>query len=97
MALGATRIDVQRMVLRVAFLQVGLGPGIGILCAVEAEHLMAAELFGVDAVNPMALGTTIAVLGLSARQAAGVAEMEALRGSETRAAIRAAWIIAISG
>ena len=88
MALGANRMDVQRMVLRGAFLQVGVGLAIGIPCAVEAGHLMAAELFGVDAVNPLVLLATIAVLGLSAllaaslpaRRAAGVEPMEALRG-----------------
>ncbi|MGA7521913.1 MAG: ABC transporter permease [Acidobacteriaceae bacterium] len=88
MALGANRMDVQRMVLRGAFLQVGLGLAIGIPCAVEAGRLMAAELFGVAAVNPLVLGTTVVVLGaaallaasLPARRAAGVEPMEALRG-----------------
>jgi ABC-type lipoprotein release transport system permease subunit len=49
---------------------------------------MAAELFGVGAVNPLVLAVTVAVLGLSAllaaslpaRRAAGVEPMEALRG-----------------
>ncbi len=88
MALGANRMDVQRMVLRGAFLQVGVGLAIGIPCAIEAGHLMAAELFGVGAVNPLVLAVTVAVLGLSAllaaslpaRRAAGVEPMEALRG-----------------
>jgi predicted permease len=88
MALGANRMDVQRMVLRGAFLQVGVGLAIGIPCAIEAGHLMAAELFGVGAVNPLVLGTTVVVLGLAAllaaslpaRRAAGVEPMEALRG-----------------
>ncbi len=88
MALGANRMDVQRMVLRGAFLQVGVGLAIGIPCAIETGHLMAAELFGVGAVNPLVLGTTIAVLALSAllaaslpaRRAAAVEPMAALRG-----------------
>jgi predicted permease len=88
MALGANRVDVQRLVLRGAFLQVGVGLAIGIPAAIEAGRLMAAELFGVDAVNPLVLGVTTAVLcmaallaaSLPARRAAGVEPMEALRG-----------------
>ncbi|MGB9111078.1 MAG: FtsX-like permease family protein, partial [Telluria sp.] len=88
MALGANRLDVQKMVLRGAFLQVGVGLAIGIPAAIEAGRLMAAELFGVDAVNPLVLGATTAVLclaallasSLPARRAAGVEPMEALRG-----------------
>ncbi len=88
MALGANRLDVQRMVLRGAFLQVGMGLIIGIPAAIEAGHLMSAELFGVGAVNPLVLGATTAVLllaallasSLPASRAAGVEPMEALRG-----------------
>jgi putative ABC transport system permease protein len=88
MALGANRVDVQRMVLRGAFLQVGLGLLLGIPAAVFAGHLMAAELFGVGAWNPMVLGMTTAMLGgvalvaaaAPAQRAASVEPMEALRG-----------------
>jgi predicted permease len=88
MALGANRMDVQRMVLRNAFLQVGIGLAIGVPAAIEAGHLMSAELFGVGPVNPLVLGATIAVLllaallasALPAQRAAGVEPMEALRG-----------------
>ncbi len=76
------------MVLRDAFLQVGLGLLIGIPAAIAAGHLMTAELYGVNEWNPLVLGTTTAVLGvvallaaaLPARRAAGVQPMEALRG-----------------
>ena len=88
MALGANRAHVQKMVLRGAFLQVGLGVLIGIPAAIAAGHLMAAELFGVKGWNPLVLGVTTFVLGavallaaaLPARRAAGVEPMEALRG-----------------
>jgi predicted permease len=88
MALGANRLDVQRMVLRGAFLQVGMGLIIGIPAAIEAGHLMSAELFGVGAINPLVLGATAGVLllasllasSLPAARAASVEPMEALRG-----------------
>ena len=88
MALGADRVHVQAMVLRGAALQAGLGLLIGIPAAIGAGHLMAAELFGVSAWNPLVLGATTLVLAvvvlvaasLPARRAAGVEPMEALRG-----------------
>jgi predicted permease len=88
MALGANRTHVQKMVLREAFLQVGLGLLIGIPAALASGHLMEAELFGVRVWNPLVLGTTAAVLGavallaaaLPAQHAASVDPMEALRG-----------------
>ena len=88
MALGANRTHVQKMVLRSAFMQVGLGLLIGIPSAIAAGHLMQAELFGVPVWNPLVLGTTTAVLGavallaaaVPAQRAASVEPMEALRG-----------------
>jgi predicted permease len=88
MSLGANRVHVQGMVLRSAFLQVGLGLLIGIPSAIAAGHLMAAELFGVSTWNPLVLGTTTLVLAavtvlaaaVPAQRAAGVEPMEALRG-----------------
>lgn len=87
MALGANRLHVQRMVLRGAFLQVGVGLLIGIPAAIVAGHLMAAQLFGVSDYNPAVLGFSIVVLCaaaliaavLPARRAASVDPMEALR------------------
>ena len=52
MALGANRAHVQKMVLRDAFLQVGLGLLIGIPAAIAAGHLMAAELYRRQRVEP---------------------------------------------
>jgi putative ABC transport system permease protein len=79
---------VQKMVLKDAFHQVGLGLLIGIPAAIAAGHLMAAELYGINGWNPLVLGTTTAVLSLvallaaalPARRAAAVEPMEALRG-----------------
>jgi predicted permease len=88
MALGANRVNVQGMVLRSAFLQVGLGLLIGIPAAIAAGHLMSAELYGVNTQSPLVLGATTLVLiavalaaaALPAHRAAGVQPMEALRG-----------------
>jgi putative ABC transport system permease protein len=88
MALGANRGDVRGMVLRGAFLQVGLGLLIGIPAAIAAGQLMAAELYGIRVWNPLVLGTATAVLGavaivaaaLPALRAASVDPVQALRG-----------------
>ena len=88
MALGANRTHVQTMVLRGAFLQVGLGLVLGIPAAIGAGHLMAAELFGVGVWNPLVLAVTTAMLGAvalvaaaaPAQRAASVEPMQALRG-----------------
>jgi predicted permease len=87
MALGANRSQVQKMVLRGAFVQVGLGLLIGMPAAIAAGHFMAAELFGVTAYNPAVLGAAMAVLGctalmaavLPARRAASIDPMQAMR------------------
>lgn len=89
MALGATRINVQGMVLRSALLQVALGLIIGIPAAIEAGRLMAAELFGVGAWDPLIMTTVIALLALvgvvasaaPAQRAASLDPMDALRSS----------------
>jgi predicted permease len=88
MALGANRTHVSAMVLRGAFLQVGVGLLIGLPAAIAAGYLMTAELYGVQVWNPLVLGTTTAMLAavallaavLPAQRAAGVEPMEALRG-----------------
>ena len=88
MALGADRGDVRGMVIRGAFLQVGLGLLIGIPAALAAGRLMAAQLFGIGLWNPFVLGTTMAMLivvaliaaALPAQRAASVEPVQALRG-----------------
>jgi predicted permease len=87
MALGADRMSVLRMVLRGAFLQVGIGLAIGIPVAILSGHAMASQLFGVKPYDPVVLFTTLMVLCtaaflaalLPARIAAGLEPMRALR------------------
>jgi predicted permease len=87
MALGANRTNVQKMILRGAFLQTGVGLLFGIPAAILGGHLMAANLFGISAFNPLVLGSTIAVLAAAtllaalvpAYRAASIDPMRALR------------------
>ena len=87
MAIGATPLQIVLMVLRSAFLQVGLGLVIGIPLAIGAGRLMGSKLFGVHSYDPVVLGMAAALLGLAAffasvvpaRSAAAIHPMEALR------------------
>ena len=87
MALGADRVSVMKMVLRGAFLQVGLGLAIGIPAAIAAGHAMASQLFAVKPWNPLILASATVLLGLAAliaavvpsQRAASVEPMVALR------------------
>jgi predicted permease len=87
MALGASRGDVVRMVLRGAFWQIGLGLGLGIPLALLAGKLMKDQLFGVSPGDPVMLAAATVLLVVAAlvasvvpaRHAAGVDPMEALR------------------
>jgi putative ABC transport system permease protein len=87
MALGADRMNVLRLVLRGAFLHVAIGLAIGIPLTILGGRLMASQLFGVNAWDPVILLTTIIVLGIAAliasvipaQRAASIEPMEALR------------------
>jgi ABC-type antimicrobial peptide transport system permease subunit len=87
MAMGADRGQVLRMVLRGAFLQIGIGLALGVPAAIGAGQLMKNQLFGVKAWDPMMLLLATLMLALAAllasaipaRRAAGVEPMVALR------------------
>ncbi|HWC18577.1 MAG TPA: FtsX-like permease family protein, partial [Terriglobales bacterium] len=89
MALGADRGQVTKMVLRGAFLQIGIGLAIGIPAAIGAGRLMTTQLFGVRPWDPIMLTLAVVMLGLAAvlasaipaRRAAGVEPMVALRNA----------------
>jgi predicted permease len=87
MALGANRANVLKLVLRGAFLQIGLGLLVGIPVTVLGGRAMAAQLFGVKPYDPNILLLTTAVLSFAAlvasvvpaRRAASIEPMRALR------------------
>ena len=87
MALGATRSSVISMVFRSALFQVAVGFALGIPAALFAGHLMASQLYGVGAYDPISLSEATLVLALCAaiavfvpaRRAASIEPMRALR------------------
>ncbi|MGH9497896.1 MAG: ABC transporter permease [Terriglobales bacterium] len=87
MALGANRLNVLKLVLRGAFLQIGIGLLIGIPVTILGGRAMAAQLFGVKPYDPGILLVTTAVLSFAAlvasvipaRRAASIEPMRALR------------------
>ncbi len=87
MALGADRTDVLHLVLRGAFLLVGVGLAIGIVFTMLVGRFMASQLFGVKAYDPAILLITTVILGaaalvasvIPAQRAASIEPMQALR------------------
>ena len=87
MALGADRGQVVKMVLRGAFLQIGIGLAIGIPTAIAVGKLMTDQLFGVEPWDPIMLTLATLLLGLAgllatvipAQRAASVDPIVALR------------------
>lgn len=87
MALGADRLNVLRLVLRGAFLQMGIGLAIGIPATILGGRAMATQLFSVKPYDPNILLLTTAVLTFAAlvaavvpaRRAATLDPMRALR------------------
>jgi predicted permease len=86
-ALGADRAGVIRMVLAMAFKRIGIGLVLGVPLAIGAGHLLAAQLWGVQPWDPLALSLAIVSLGISAfvaavipaLRAASISPMDALR------------------
>jgi hypothetical protein len=64
MALGAGRGTVLGLVLRGALARVALGLAIGIPVALAGGRLLAAELYGVKAHDPVILALAAAILGI---------------------------------
>jgi predicted permease len=87
MALGANKLDVVRLVLRGAFLQVLIGLVIGIPIAIGCGRLIAAQLYQVKSWDPVVLIGSVFALGLCAliasvipaQRAASIDPVKALR------------------
>ena len=87
-ALGASRHDVFRLVVGEGARMTGLGVGMGLAGAVAMSRLLEGVLYGVSAIDPVALGAVtvllasvaLAATGIPARRAMGVEPVEALRG-----------------
>jgi predicted permease len=87
MALGADRMNVLRLVLRGAFVQIGIGLAIGIPASILAGYAMTTQLFGVKPYAQDILLVTTLVLSLAAlvatllpaRKAASLEPIRALR------------------
>jgi ABC-type antimicrobial peptide transport system permease subunit len=87
MALGATRANVVRMILRGAFGQVGLGLVLGVPAVLLGARYMADQLYAVRTYDPMSIAIAVGALSLAAalaafipaRRAASIEPMTALR------------------
>lgn len=87
MALGADRMNVLKLVLSGAFVQIGIGLGLGVPATILAGYAMTTQLFGVKPYAPDILAITTLTLALAAlvatllpaRKAAALEPIRALR------------------
>ncbi|MBZ5522632.1 MAG: ABC transporter permease [Acidobacteriia bacterium] len=88
MALGANRMNVLKLVLNGAFVQVGIGLAIGIPVTIFGGRVMASQLFGVTPRDPIVLSITTVVLAAAAFVAAVIPAHRAAK-TEPMLALRA--------
>jgi predicted permease len=79
MAMGATRVDVLRLVLKNGLIVVGLGMASGAGAAVAATRLLSGLLYDVSAQDPIAYFVVIALLAVVALTACYIPAMRATR------------------
>jgi predicted permease len=87
MALGANRLNVIRLVLRGAFLQIFIGLLIGIPISIACSRLISAQLYQVKGWDPLVLGGSVLALSvcaffasiIPAQRAASINPVKALR------------------
>jgi len=87
MAIGASRTEVLRSVMRTALVQLAIGLAIGLPAAVAGARLLRSQLFGIDVYDPVSFGGSLVLLGaaavlpslIPARRAATMDPVRALR------------------
>jgi len=79
MAMGATRVDVLRLILGHGFAVVDLGMAIGAAAAIAATRLLSGLLFDVSALDPIAYATGIGLLTVVAIAACYIPALRATR------------------
>jgi predicted permease len=85
MALGATRGSVISMVLRGALLQIVTGLAIGLAVTLLGGRLLANQLYGIKAGNPLVLAVAVLILAICAMIAAFIPAQRAASTDPTRA------------
>jgi predicted permease len=88
MALGATRGDVVRMVLRGAFVLILIGLGLGLPLTFVAGRLLRTQLYAISPYNLSVIGVSVVVLGFAAFVASAVPALRA-SGISPAGALRA--------
>jgi ABC-type antimicrobial peptide transport system permease subunit len=88
MALGASRGDVVRLVLRGAFALILIGLGLGLPLTFAAARLLRTQLYGIGPYNLGGAAASVAVLGLAALVASVVPALRA-SGISPAGALRA--------
>ena len=87
MAIGARRLDVQRLVMGQGSKIIAAGLGLGLIGAFALAHFMQSQLYGISSNDPLTMGAVVALLGavamvacwLPARRAAKTNPIVALR------------------
>ncbi len=85
MALGATRADVIRLVLRQAAVPIALGLAAGLVASFAATRALAAQLVGVERSDPVTLASVVGALAITALAAAFVPARRAASVDPTQA------------
>jgi ABC-type antimicrobial peptide transport system permease subunit len=85
MALGASRGHVLALVFRQAVWPVGLGIVVGVVAAALATRVLATQLFGVSAYDPLTFGAVVIALGVVALIASLIPATRAASVDPTRA------------
>ena len=78
-ALGAAAADVRRLVLRQGLALVLLGAALGAVASIAVGRMLASQLYGVPAIDPISLGGALALLGGAALVAAWLPARRATR------------------